>query len=87
MALGGRLSAPVAIVGGGPVGLFLALALVRASVAAQVFERRCEGRAASRSIGIHPPSLDLLGGLGLADRFVERGVVVALEARRTPVDA
>jgi 2-polyprenyl-6-methoxyphenol hydroxylase-like FAD-dependent oxidoreductase len=76
MALDARLSAPVGIVGGGPVGLFLALALVRAGVAAQVFERRCEGRPASRSIGIHPPSLELLAGLGLADRFVARGVMV-----------
>jgi 2-polyprenyl-6-methoxyphenol hydroxylase-like FAD-dependent oxidoreductase len=66
----------VAIVGGGPVGLFLALALAQAGVAARVFERRTEARLRSRSIGIHPPSLELLAGLGLADRFVKRGVEV-----------
>ncbi len=69
-------STRVAIVGGGPVGLFLALALARAGIAARVFERRSEGHRASRSIGIHPPSLELLAELGLADRFVERGVQV-----------
>jgi len=69
-------SARVAIVGGGPVGLFLALALARAGVAARVFERRTEGRVASRSIGIHPPSLELLAELRLADRFIGRGIRV-----------
>lgn len=66
----------VAIVGGGPVGLFLALSLAQAGVAARVFERRSLRRASSRSIGIHPPSLELLGKLGLADAFVARGVQV-----------
>jgi 2-polyprenyl-6-methoxyphenol hydroxylase-like FAD-dependent oxidoreductase len=66
----------VAIVGAGPVGLFLALTLVGEGVGVRVFERRPERRAGSRSIGIHPPSLELLDGLGLAERFLARGVRV-----------
>ena len=66
----------VAIVGGGPVGLFLALSLIRLGIAPHVFERRRGPRLSSRSIGIHPPSLELLGELGLADRFVALGVQV-----------
>ncbi len=66
----------VAIVGAGPVGLFLGLALVEEGIDVAVFERRPEQRGGSRSIGVHPPSLELLDELGLADRFVERGVRV-----------
>ena len=66
----------VAIVGGGPVGLFLALSLHRLGITPHVFERREGPRPASRSIGIHPPSLELLAELGLADRFVALGVQV-----------
>lgn len=66
----------VAVVGAGPVGLFLGLALAREGLDVGVFERRPERRGGSRSIGVHPPSLELLDELGLADRFVARGVRV-----------
>lgn len=69
-------AAPVAIVGGGPVGLFAALSLLARGVRPLVIERRPDPRPGSRSIGVHPPSLDLLDALGLADRFLERGVRV-----------
>ena len=49
----------------------------RLGITPRVFERRSEPRWASRSIGIHPPSLELLAELGLADAFTSRGVHVA----------
>jgi 2-polyprenyl-6-methoxyphenol hydroxylase-like FAD-dependent oxidoreductase len=71
-----KAAAPVAIIGGGPVGLVLALALHRRGVSSRVFERRPDARSGSRSIGIHPPSLELLADLGLAEPFLARGVHV-----------
>lgn len=70
------VEAPVAIVGGGPVGLALALALHARDVPARTFERRADAKSGSRSIGVHPPSLELLAQLGLVDRFLARGVRV-----------
>lgn len=67
---------PVVIVGAGPVGLFAALSLAARGVRPLVLERRLTPRPGSRSIGVHPPSLELLDALGLAARFVERGVRV-----------
>lgn len=66
----------VGIVGGGPVGLFLALRLRALGVPAVVYERRPAPRPGSRSIGVHPPSLERLEALGLAEEFVAAGVRV-----------
>jgi 2-polyprenyl-6-methoxyphenol hydroxylase-like FAD-dependent oxidoreductase len=66
----------VAIAGAGPVGLLLALRLVAEGVRPLVLEPRRDARAGSRSIGIHPPSIELLERLGLASRFFARGVLV-----------
>lgn len=66
----------VAIVGGGPVGLFCALALARRGLSVTVLEKHAQPRQETRSIGIHAPSLERLARLGLAESFVERGVRV-----------
>lgn len=66
----------VDIVGGGPVGLLAALLAVHAGFQPVVYERRMSPRPGSRSIGVHPPSLELLERLGLARRFLDRGVRV-----------
>ncbi|CAN5621547.1 NAD(P)/FAD-dependent oxidoreductase [soil metagenome] len=66
----------VAIGGGGAVGLFLALALAHRGNRVNVFEKREEPRVTSRSIGIHPPSLEALAELSLDREFVERGLHV-----------
>lgn len=66
----------VMIVGGGPVGLLLALELHARGVRSTVLERRTDPREGSRSIGIHPPLLEQLDGLGLGGRFVSQGVRV-----------
>ncbi|WIB32246.1 NAD(P)/FAD-dependent oxidoreductase [Curtobacterium sp. MCSS17_005] len=55
----------VLVVGGGPVGLFLAALLAAQGVDARVWERRAEPPTGSRAIGIHPPSLDAFAAIGL----------------------
>lgn len=66
----------VMIVGGGPVGLFLGCRLAQLGFAVRVLEPRAEPRAHSRAIGVHPPALERLAELGLADAFVREGVRV-----------
>lgn len=66
----------VVVVGGGPVGLFLAARLAQLGVQVAILEQKAEARPDSRSIGIHPPSLELLAELGVASRVVAEGVSV-----------
>jgi len=66
----------VAVIGGGPVGLVFALSAHARGLRPLVVERRTSPRSESRAIGIHPPSLELLDRLGLADRFLARGILV-----------
>lgn len=70
----------VAIVGGGPVGLYLALRLVHEGVDARVYERSLEPepcmQAHSRAIGIHPKGLACLATVGVADALVAEGIEV-----------
>lgn len=68
--------AGVVVVGGGPVGLLLALLLGRRGVRVWVLERRPSPPAGSLAIGITPPSLAILRGLGLDQPFCAAGVRV-----------
>lgn len=64
----------VVIVGGGPVGLSLALGLANfgvASIVLEADERVCIG---SRAICISRRSLEILSRLGVAERFLARGL-------------
>lgn len=63
----------VVIVGAGPVGLLLGCLLLRRGIACRVLERRAAPGAHSRSIGIHPPALEIFEELGLAERFIAEG--------------
>ncbi|SMO60848.1 FAD-dependent oxidoreductase [Fodinibius sediminis] len=65
---------PVAIVGGGPVGLFLGICLQKAGVPSLILEQRAAPSSNSRSLGIHPPALELFKDLGMADQLISRGV-------------
>lgn len=67
----------VVIVGGGPVGLFLGLCLQKAGISLVILEKRVESRPGSRSLGIHPVSLELFDQLGIADPFVNTGIRIA----------
>lgn len=65
----------VAITGGGPAGLFLGICLQKLSISCCVLEKRVQPIAHSRSIGIHPVSLEAFGK-DLASRFIEKGIKV-----------
>lgn len=64
----------VAIVGAGPVGVFLAVALAQRGIDVVLFEKRSRAHRHSRAIGIHPPSLAALERLGVLEEIVESGV-------------
>ncbi|MBN8232273.1 FAD-dependent monooxygenase [Corallococcus macrosporus] len=63
----------VAVVGGGPTGLWLACELALAGVRVEVFERRTEAVRESRALTLHPRSLEVLALRGLEGRFLARG--------------
>lgn len=66
----------VLIVGGGPVGLFLAICLLKEGIHCQVLEKRRDPIPDSRSLGIHPVSLELFDELGITDAFLESGLKI-----------
>jgi 2-polyprenyl-6-methoxyphenol hydroxylase-like FAD-dependent oxidoreductase len=66
----------VAIVGGGPVGLYLGARLARGGLSVRVLEKRAGPSANSRAIGIHPPALALMARLGIAEAMQAAGVEI-----------
>ncbi len=66
----------VIIVGAGPVGLLLANRLLQLGIKVSLLEKHKERREHSRSIGIHPPSLEKLELLGCVSDFLAKGVKV-----------
>lgn len=64
---------PILIVGAGPVGLSLALALARAGIRSQVFEALPELSPEARASTFHPPSLELFATWGVVERMLARG--------------
>ncbi len=66
----------VAIVGGGPVGLYLGCLLHQAGISCTILEKRAAPVTHSRSIGIHPVSLELFKQIGLAEKFIAQGIRV-----------
>jgi 2-polyprenyl-6-methoxyphenol hydroxylase-like FAD-dependent oxidoreductase len=63
----------VVVVGGGPVGLWLASELALAKVKVVVLERRTERVAQSRALAIHGRTLEVFALRGLAERFLACG--------------
>lgn len=70
----GGVETPVLIVGAGPTGLLLAAELRRRGVECTLIDVHAEPLHWDRATVVHPRSLELLAGLGLADRFLEAGV-------------
>lgn len=68
---------PVVIVGGGPVGLFLGICLEQAGFPCRILEQRSAPTSDSRSLGIHPPSLEFLSSTGIADQLIREGVTIS----------
>jgi 2-polyprenyl-6-methoxyphenol hydroxylase-like FAD-dependent oxidoreductase len=71
---------PVLIVGGGPVGLSLALSLARHGVRSTLFETKSEIDPHSRALGILPRTLEIFRTWGIYERFISEGIL------RTNVD-
>lgn len=69
-------STDVAVIGGGPVGIYLAVLLLQRGLTVQVFERRVSRSPHSRAIGIHPPALERLAEAGIAGLLAAEGVQI-----------
>ncbi|ABD56691.1 FAD-dependent oxidoreductase [Jannaschia sp. CCS1] len=65
----------VAIAGGGPVGLCLALLLARKGVTVHVFEAAPALSEDLRASTFHPPTLDMLDQIGITKVLVEQGLI------------
>jgi len=61
------------IIGGGPTGLFLGCALAARGIRFRVLEKRLKTVEHSRSIGIHPPSLEAFDDLDLVKPILAAG--------------
>jgi 2-polyprenyl-6-methoxyphenol hydroxylase-like FAD-dependent oxidoreductase len=66
----------VLIVGAGPSGLVLAIALAKAGVRPRIIDRKPGTSAESRALGVQARTLEFYRQLGFADRIVDRGVQV-----------
>lgn len=66
----------IIIVGGGPVGLFMGICLYHHGIPCTILEQRTELVKESRSLGIHPVSLELFEKLGIVDDFLSAGIKV-----------
>jgi 3-(3-hydroxy-phenyl)propionate hydroxylase len=64
---------PVVIVGAGPVGLFVAIALARFGIRSVILEQRSTIAYGSRAICISQRSLDILEKIGVAAPFTAKG--------------
>jgi 2-polyprenyl-6-methoxyphenol hydroxylase-like FAD-dependent oxidoreductase len=70
----GIMSAPVLVVGAGPVGLTMAAALTRHGVACRVIDKAAAPSDKSKALVVWSRTLELLDGLGLAETFVQSGL-------------
>ncbi|NUP91051.1 MAG: FAD-dependent monooxygenase, partial [Candidatus Sumerlaeia bacterium] len=67
----------VLIVGAGPTGLTLALALARAGVSFRIIDKSAVPAEESRALAIHARSLEIFSQLGVARSFLQEGRRVA----------
>ncbi len=65
----------VLVVGAGPVGLALSLALARQNRRVQIIEKNSETARFSRAPAIWPATQEVLDRLGVIDRFLQDGIV------------
>lgn len=66
----------IIIVGGGPVGLYIAGRLLQLGYPCKVLEKNRSINPHSRSLGIHPISLELFENAGISQRFIDEGVEI-----------
>ena len=67
----------VVVVGAGPTGLLAAILLVRCGVAVRILDRSTEPAQESRAFALQARSLEILGGLGLAEAILDKGQLVS----------
>ena len=66
----------ITIVGAGPVGLYLAGLLGTMEFSVTVLEKKTSIDRHSKSLGIHPVSLELFDEAGIAERFTTAGLAI-----------
>jgi 2-polyprenyl-6-methoxyphenol hydroxylase-like FAD-dependent oxidoreductase len=66
----------VLIIGGGPIGLYLALRLLQNGISCNVLEKKESIDRHSKSLGIHPVSLELFDEMGITDQFLDHGLKI-----------
>lgn len=66
----------IVIAGGGPVGLFLGICLIKQNIDCLILEKRKNPVPDSRSLGIHPPSLRLFEKLNAIEAFLKAGLKI-----------
>ena len=72
-----QLDADVIVVGGGPVGTTTALKLARGGMRVILLEAREATSLEERATTFHPPTLEMLADLDLAEPLIERGIIAA----------
>ena len=70
----GKAEDRVLVAGAGPVGLVAAVALREEGIPVTVLEASADLAVDLRASTFHPPTLDFLARLGLADGLIERGI-------------
>ncbi len=71
-----NIKTEITIAGGGPVGLFLGICLSLKGINCTILEKRAHPVQDSRSLGIHPVSLELFKKTGLLNQFLEKGISI-----------
>lgn len=66
----------IVICGGGPIGLYLAGRLIQKGFSCRVIEKNREIYRHSRSLGIHPVSLELFDRAGIVEPFLRDGLKI-----------
>src|SRR5690348_18467279 len=64
---------PVIVVGGGPAGLAVAVGLALRNVAVEVYEAEPRLPRDLRAGSFHPPTLEMLDGIGVGQDFLTLG--------------
>jgi 2-polyprenyl-6-methoxyphenol hydroxylase-like FAD-dependent oxidoreductase len=70
-------SLSILIVGGGPVGLFLAICLNKAGIDCAIVEQKEKGITHSRALGIHPVVLRHFKKIGILDAFLDKAIRIS----------
>jgi len=77
------------VVGAGPTGLTLALQASKMGAKVRIFERRTEPSKWAPALAVHPRTMEILRGLGVADELLTRGlskVDLAIHSRDATIE-